>query len=90
MLKALDILMNGSGSPDVLTNSINPYLFKIAPDVSKLLSNLGTINEPLVPVVQALTDVMPQIDVAALLSQALKTVGSDGQANLTVVIPPKK
>ncbi|MDP0400222.1 MlaD family protein [Tsukamurella strandjordii] len=90
LLKALDILMKGSGSPDVLTKSINPYLFKIAPDVSKLLANLGTINEPLVPVVQAMTDVMPQIDVAALLSQALKTVGSDGAANLTVVIPPKK
>ncbi|WP_019200302.1 MlaD family protein [Tsukamurella sp. 1534] len=90
VLKALDVLMKGSGAPDVLTKTINPNLMKIAPNTSKLLANLGPINEPLVPVVQALTDVMPQIDMAALLSQALKTVGSDGAANLTVVIPPKK
>lgn len=90
VLKALDTLMTGSGSPDVLTKTINPSLFKIAPNTSKLLANLGPITEPLVPVVQALTDVLPQIDMAALLSQALNTVGSDGAANLTVVIPPKK
>ncbi|MGX9294995.1 MlaD family protein [Tsukamurella paurometabola] len=90
LLKALDTLMKGSGSPEALTKSVNPGLMRIAPNTSKLLANLGTINEPLVPVVQALTDVMPQIDVAALLSQALNTVGSDGAANLTVVIPPKK
>lgn len=90
VLKALDTLMKGMNGPDMLTKSVNPFLFKIAPDTSKLLANLGAINAPLVPVVQALTDVLPQIDMAALLSQALNTVGSDGAANLTVVIPPKK
>lgn len=91
LLKALDTLTKGiGGSPDRLTKVVNPNLMKIAPDTSKLLANLGTINEPLVPVVQAMTDVLPQIDMAALLSQALNTVGSDGAANLTVVIPPKK
>ncbi|CAM3880423.1 MlaD family protein [Tsukamurella ocularis] len=90
MLKALDTLMKGTNGPEMLTKSVNPFLMKIAPNTSKLLSNLGPMTEPLVPVVQALTDVMPQIDMAALLSQALNTVGSDGAANLTVVIPPKK
>ncbi|GAB3133414.1 hypothetical protein GCM10027289_23230 [Tsukamurella serpentis] len=90
VIRALEILMAGSNAPDSLTKTINPNLLKIAPDTSKLLANLGPINEPLVPVVQALTDVMPQIDMGALLSQALNTVGSDGAANLTVVIPPKK
>ncbi|WP_336671860.1 MlaD family protein [Tsukamurella sp. USMM236] len=90
MLKALDVLMKGINGPEMLTKSVNPFLMKIAPNTSKLLSNLGPMTEPLVPVVQALTDVLPQIDMAALLSQALNTVGSDGAANLTVVIPPKK
>ncbi|RDH13686.1 MCE family protein [Tsukamurella pulmonis] len=90
VLKALDGLMKGIDGPDKLTKTVNPFLFKIAPDTSKLLANLGPITEPLVPVVQAMTDVLPQIDIAALLSQALNTVGSDGAANLTVVIPPKK
>ena len=90
VLKALDTVMKGTGSPDTLTKTVNPNLLKIAPDVSKLLSNLGIINQPLVPVVQALTDTLPQVDMSALLSQALRTVGSDGAANLTVVIPPKK
>ncbi len=90
VLKALDTLMKGIDGPNKLNNIVNPTLFKIAPNTSKLLSNLGAINAPLVPVVQALTDVLPQIDMAALLSQALNTVGSDGAANLTVVIPPKK
>ena len=90
MLKALDSLMKGMNGPEMLTKSVNPFLLKIAPNTSKLLSNLGPMTEPLVPVVQALTDVLPQIDMAALLSQALNTVGSDGAANLTVVIPPKK
>ncbi|MCA0157331.1 MlaD family protein [Tsukamurella sp. M9C] len=90
VLKALDVLMNGINGPEMLTKSVNPFLMKIAPNTSKLLSNLGPMTEPLVPVVQALTDVLPQIDMAALLSQALNTVGSDGAANLTVVIPPKK
>lgn len=90
LLKALDVLMKGINGPEMLTKSVNPFLMKIAPNTSKLLSNLGPMTEPLVPVVQALTDVLPQIDMAALLSQALNTVGSDGAANLTVVIPPKK
>ncbi|MGC5027022.1 MlaD family protein [Tsukamurella sp. DT100] len=90
VLKALDVLMKGINGPEMLTKSVNPFLMKIAPNTSKLLSNLGPMTEPLVPVVQALTDVLPQIDMAALLSQALNTVGSDGAANLTVVIPPKK
>lgn len=90
LLKALDSLMKGMNGPEMLTKSVNPFLLKIAPNTSKLLSNLGPMTEPLVPVVQALTDTLPQIDMAALLSQALNTVGSDGAANLTVVIPPKK
>ncbi len=91
VLKALDSLMNRiGGGPDMLTKIVNPNLMKIAPNTSKLLSNLGPMTAPLVPVVQALTDVLPQIDMAALLSQALNTVGSDGAANLTVVIPPRK
>ena len=90
LLKAIDSLMKGMNGPEMLTKSVNPFLLKIAPNTSKLLSNLGPMTEPLVPVVQALTDTLPQIDMAALLSQALNTVGSDGAANLTVVIPPKK
>ncbi|MBS4103400.1 MlaD family protein [Tsukamurella paurometabola] len=90
LLKALDTLMKGIDGPDMLTKTVNPNLFKIAPNTSKLLANLGPITEPMVPVVQAMTDVLPQIDMGALLSQALNTFGSDGAANLTVVIPPKK
>lgn len=90
VLKALDTLMKGIDGPNMLKNTVNPNLFKIAPDTSKLLANLGPITEPMVPVVQAMTDVLPQIDMGALLSQALNTFGSDGAANLTVVIPPKK
>ena len=90
VLKALYTLMKGIDGPNMLANTVNPNLFKIAPNTSKLLANLGPISAPMVPVVQALTDVLPQIDMAALLSQALNTVGSDGAANLTVVIPPRK
>lgn len=89
LMGVLDKMMKEGNTPDTLTQVVNPYLLKIAPDVSTLLANLGTISEPLVPVTEALNDVLPKIDVSALLSQALNTVGNDG-VNLTVVIPPEK
>ncbi|MFC7756163.1 hypothetical protein [Tsukamurella soli] len=87
-LKKLVGVMTQADLPDQLKNTINPYFGRLVPYTNKLLPNLGAIVGPLAPSIESIEDVLPQLDVSELLTQALNTFGSNG-ANLTVTIPAK-
>ncbi len=86
LMQVMDTMMKQGNLPNQLTQTVNPYLGTLVPYTNKLLPNLGAIVGPLAPSFNAINDVLPQLDISAMLSQALNTFGSNG-ANLTVTIP---
>ncbi|MBS4101590.1 MlaD family protein [Tsukamurella paurometabola] len=74
-------------APEPFVTTINPFLQRLRPYLDELLPALATTGGPFISIFSALNRTVPQIDVSALLSNALQIAGTDGAARVTLTLP---
>lgn len=85
-LDSLQAINDLTGTPAAFHEVLGPVIERLNPQLEKLLSITDDLIMPIAPVATALINTIPALDLSALLTQALNTIGGDG-AKLTVNIP---
>ena len=65
-------------------DTIDPFLAKLNPYLKKILPNVRDSLDPIVPILGAINDTLPMINMSEFLSMALKLFGARGAARLVV------
>lgn len=73
--------------PHSFNDVLHPFLAKLQPYLVELVPKVAEILGPVLPIVKAVDNTLPQVDVSALLAQALALFGSDGAPRLSISIP---
>lgn len=73
--------------PDSLDTTLHPFLRRLQPYLAELVPKVAEILGPSLPIMKALDNTLPVVDISALLAQSLALFGNDGAPRLRITIP---
>lgn len=73
--------------PGPFTQVLHPFFARLQPYLTELIPKLAEILGPSLPILKAVNETAPPIDLSAFLSSALALAGPDGTPRLSITIP---
>ena len=86
-LDATGRLVNEGHLNSVMRDSLYPFFQKLNPYLAEIIPPVMEAIGPLMPIATALNNAVPQVDVSALLAQALKMFGGGDGVQLVITQP---